>query len=148
MQHVNLYIVSTGRGPRRQDIYAGYMLEAFKPDETPVTREGYNHYEDMTSMQAELHILIEALRRLNTRCEIAVIGSEWVVNAVSSSWIEMWSKWSWITTSGEPVQYKEQWIEVEQILNNNECTFINDVPNPYRKVMEQQIKKMKENGYV
>lgn len=140
MWHVNIYITGTACGPRKQDAHMGYMLEAVKKDGTPETRDGYLRLEGVTEMQAQLHTVLAALRRIKKECEISIYGAGWMKRAAEEGWVRKWKETGWLSAKGKPVCFRQEWLELEQISDHNFITF-EDGFNSYKKVLDIEIRK-------
>ena len=75
-----------------------------------------------TNNRMELTAAIEALRRLNTPCEVDIWSdSSYLVNAFNQNWLVNWVKHDWVRSNKEPVENRDLWesllslIEIHRI---------------------------------
>lgn len=138
MEQVNLYIKTSNKGPGKVKGTGCYVLECFRNGE-PKTIEGLVQYE-ATAMHAELFTALAALRRLNTGCNLTIWQAGWLQRAVEGHWLEHWEDNGWLASRGVPVKHKDEWVELAERININDCSFRMD-EHSYAEWMETQIKK-------
>lgn len=139
MEKVNVYIKTSNRSPQKRDGYGCYILECFRNGE-PRTIEDIIELKEVSAMQAELITTLHALRRLKCECELTIYQPGWMSRAFDEKWIEKWANNGWISASGKPVRYQEEWLEVSQRLSHNIYEF-RIGSHSYTDWMEAKIKK-------
>ena len=73
----------------------------------------------------EMTAVIEALKLLKFSCDVDIYSdSAYVVNAFNNQWINGWIKNNWKTSNKEPVKNKDLWIELIDLVNKHNVTFI------------------------
>lgn len=74
-----------------------------------------------TNNQMELLAVINALNCLKESCNVTITtDSEYVQNGILY-WIRSWKKNNWITKAGKPVQNKELWEALDQLVQRHIC---------------------------
>ena len=147
MKRVNIYLATTLCTPQRQDGYCGYVLE-METVKGPATLFGCDKLEQVTAQQAELIVLIKALKRIKECCRLIIYTeSEYVAAGFEQDWIEKWEDASWLTARGKPVANKEEWQQMKVLLGAHEFSFMVKEQHSYKRWLQLELKK-KENSDV
>ena len=94
-----------------------YLIEL--PDKQTVSNSGGEF--GATNNRMEIMGLVEALsylvdQRLNTKEILAVLDSQYVLNAIQKGWLAGWKRRNWHRAGNAPLKNKELWQQVDQLL--------------------------------
>jgi ribonuclease HI len=68
-----------------------------------------------TNNRMELRAAVEALRRVPPAAAVRIVtDSSYLVNG-ATSWLAGWKRRGWLTTSGQPVEHRELWEELDRL---------------------------------
>lgn len=115
MKQVNLYTHTGLKALKLQSGKGGYVLEFFQQGvKDPATLTKIVEIEDMTPVQAELHVINEALGRINTKDIDLTIYTDCmqVAAAFINQWVISWQEKGWKTARGEPVKHGDEYKEI------------------------------------
>src|SRR5215210_6888383 len=70
-----------------------------------------------TNNQMELQALIEALKTVPTGTRVQIVTDSEYVSKGITSWLRGWIRNGWKTASKQPVKNREQWQELNDLLN-------------------------------
>lgn len=77
-----------------------------------------------TNNRMEILAVISAMRRLKPGDTAEIFtDSTYVKNAVGKGWMENWKKNDWFTTNRTPVQNKDMWLELDELLQERNISF-------------------------
>lgn len=81
-------------------------------------------FRNTTNNQMEIKAVITGLKALNrTNLPIEIRSdSAYVVNCINQKWYEKWMNNGWVTSSKKPVENRELWIELIDLIK--QCPFI------------------------
>lgn len=150
MYRVNIYTMTDIRGPRRRDGIYVYLLEA-PTDKGPATCQAFKKIEDATENRAELTAVVEALKRLNQKCDLDIYtDSEYIFSAIEKNWIGQWQENGWINAKGREIANSDLWRQMAELLSGNRCLIHVKEHHPYancmRFMMEKKRRELLENG--
>ena len=143
---VNIYIETDEAGVRKQ--YRGYgaIVEFVLKSGAPETREDYG-LEEATGNQIVLLALIEALKRLTKPCSITIYtNNRYVSENIRLGRIYEWFANGWKTVRNEQIANMKEWKELLPLIEGHELTFAHSKEHSYKKVMQGEIKKIKNQG--
>ena len=143
---VNIYIETDTGGLRKQ--YRGYgaIVEFVLKNGDPETREAYG-LEEATGNQIVMLALIEALKILTKPCSITVyVDNKYLSENILRGRVYEWASNGWKTVRNEPIANMNEWKELISLLKGHEVKFANSKEHSYRKVMQSEIKKIKDQG--
>lgn len=144
MKQVNIYIYMTQKGPKKHTGAYTYILE-YPVSKGPVTLSKTGTYEESTMQQAELRIMIEALKRLSKTCELTIYTElTYAAPAIEKGWLVKWQQNNWLTAKGDPVANREEWEELAVLLNKHVYKFVVKEEHTYRAWMIRETKKAEE----
>lgn len=85
------------------------------------TMTGYKGYTNTTNQKEEIRSVIEALKRIqNTKIQIQVFSdSAYLVNCMNKRWFDNWRLNGWKNSKKQPVENREQWEELLEIIESN-----------------------------
>lgn len=79
-----------------------------------------------TNNRMEMKAVIEGLKYFNdspgTEIEIKS-DSAYVVNCFNQNWMKNWIKKGWKNAKGKPVENRDLWEEMKQLVDQHSCTF-------------------------
>lgn len=112
----------------------------------PETREDYG-LEEATGNQIVLLALIEALKRLTKPCSITIYtNNKYVSENIRLGRIYEWFTNGWKTVRNEQIANMKEWKELLPLIEGHELTFAPAKEHSYKKVMQREIKKIKDQG--
>ena len=112
----------------------------------PETREDYG-LEEATGNQIVLLALIEALKRLTKPCSITIYtNNRYVSENIRQGRIYEWFANGWKTVRNEQIANMKEWKELLPLIEGHELTFAHAKEHSYKKVMQGEIKKIKDQG--
>ena len=112
--HINVYVRTTIKGPRRSDGVAAYVIEE---DGTGRIVTDFRYVKDVTSNQAELRILGLALSKIKKKCDLTIYTDLPYVAEGLEKWAFQWKDNNWVTTRGKEISNKVEWQYLLKILN-------------------------------
>lgn len=128
--------------------YRGYgaIVEFVLKNGDPETREDYG-LEEATGNQIVLLALIEALKRLTKPCSITIYtNNKYVSENIRLGRIYEWFANGWKTVRNEQIANMKEWKELLPLIEGHELTFAHAKEHSYKKVMQREIKKIKDQG--
>ena len=77
-------------------------------------------YQLTTNNRMELRAAIAALGMLTEPCEVELHSdSKYLVQAISSKWIDGWQRRGWITSDKKPVKNQDLWQELLAVMHGH-----------------------------
>ncbi len=141
MDEVNIYTYTNIKGPGKKSGAFIYILET-ETVKGPVTLTKAELIKDATEHQAELKVLIEALKRLNRLCNLSIYtDSAYLAAAFNQGWLENWIKNDWKNSKGDPVANMSEWQETLNLLGLNTFEFHVKKEHSYYKWMRAEAEK-------
>ena len=86
-------------------------------------KEMYGGAEHTTNNRMELLAVIESLKALKTRCQVAVYTDSVYVQKGVTEWLINWKKRGWKTADKKPVKNDDLWRELDGLLGNHELSW-------------------------
>lgn len=86
-------------------------------------KEMYGGAEHTTNNRMELLAVIESLKALKTRCQVAVYTDSVYVQKGVTEWLINWKKRGWKTADKKPVKNDDLWRELDSLLGNHELSW-------------------------
>lgn len=78
-----------------------------------------------TNNKMELTAVIKALSCLKVKCNVKIHSdSAYVINAFKCDWINKWIQNGWVSSSKKPVQNKDLWCQLLELINHHKVEFI------------------------
>lgn len=143
---VKIY-AETDSGSRKR-MYRGYgaVVEYIKKNGEPETRESFGLCEG-TWNHAYILALADALRMLNRPCSVTICAAnKYVCASLCSGRARGWKESGWQTLKGEPVADAEEWEGLLAAASGHELYFSVSGTNPYSKYMQNEMRKIKNQG--
>ncbi len=126
MKHVDLYIVTSIRGPKKKDGRYLYELHTTKANGEPYekgNKDTMEWHKDTTENQLTLFALEEALCRIHFPCRLHIwLDSPYVTSVLQNNWIDQWKQNNWTTARGKPVKDAPTWESVSEKIGVHELT--------------------------
>jgi ribonuclease HI len=88
-----------------------------------IEKEMYGGAEHTTNNRMELLAVIESLKALKTRCQVAVYTDSVYVQKGVTEWLINWKKRGWKTADKKPVKNDDLWRELDSLLGNHELSW-------------------------
>lgn len=149
MRQVNIYTCTSFTGIKKQDGAAAYILE-MTTEKDPVTLQDSLILQNETPNCAELKVVIEALKRMRQKCELVIYTeSQYVAAGYNTGWVASWKENDWHTARGTEVSNREQWEQLDNLLQGHEFTFRCEEAHSYRRWLRGEVeRKAKEIEHV
>lgn len=109
--------IYTDGGCRPNPGPGGWGVVILMPDQAPSELSGSE--EEATNNRMELRAAIEALRALDQAHDVDLNTDSQYVRQGITSWMEGWKRREWRTASGDPVQNRDLWQELESELERH-----------------------------
>lgn len=78
-----------------------------------------------TNNRMEIQAVIEALSLLKVPCRVTVYSdSAYVVNCFQNNWLKGWLRNGWKNSKGNPVENKELWQRLWELMGIHEVTYV------------------------
>ena len=147
MKEVNIYVKSNIKSTRKRDGYIAYVLELVT-NTKPVTLNGFEEVEQMTSNQSELAAITQALKRMMKKCVLTIYtDSKYIGSAIENKWVEGWQRKNWVNAKNEPIANAEEWQNLLKLLDGHQYSVVVGFKHEYAAWMERELeKRMAENG--
>ena len=85
----------------------------------------FDNKEDTTNNVMELTAVVEALKKLNTPCDVTIYSdSQYVLNPIKSKRIKEWKNNDWKLQDNSPTKNKELWMEMDEQLKKHKVKTI------------------------
>lgn len=141
MKEVNIYVKSSIKSTRKRDGYIAYVLELIT-DGKPITLNGFERVEQMTSNQSELAAITRALKRMRNKCVLTIYtDSKYIGSAIDNKWIEGWQKKNWVNARNEPIANAKEWQELLKLLEGHQYSVVVGFKHEYAAWMERELVK-------
>lgn len=116
-QEIQVYTDGGARGNGSEDCVSAW---AYTLSYGELYKEDYNATIGATNNQMEMTAIIKALEAIrNKRLPIRIHSdSAYCINGITN-WIHGWKKKGWINSKKEPVENKELWMRMDQLVS--EC---------------------------
>lgn len=139
--HVDMYIETSIRGPRRQTGIFGYVLVYRTKNGEEATLSDFEVEKDITPHEIEMVAMIRAMERLNRECEITVIAGNTYIENMEKN-IRKWKENGWVTARGEEVKNKHLWQMLDELFKKHKVTF-GGTDAGYQKWLTGEIRRRK-----
>jgi ribonuclease HI len=116
MSRVVIYVDGGSRGNSKTNSIGGYGVVLQYGEHT---KELYQGFRNVTNNQMELKAAIEGLRamkKFNIPVEVRT-DSAYVCNCINQKWYVKWMNNGWVTSAKTPVENRELWIELIDLIN-------------------------------
>lgn len=137
---VNIYLYQTIKGPGKKKGAYSYILET-KINGKEVTLSDVGLLEPMSEEKAQLTILLKALKRLRTECDLNIIGVSIPIKAGIEKRIDKWANAEWKNAKGKEIANKEEWQQFQEFKTKYNITVSDQEEHQYRNWMESETKK-------
>ena len=158
---VNITVVTSCRGPAKQEAVGWYLIEHIKGKE-PETKDGYLYRESITGKTLTLQLLTNALFILSKSNVIydtieVHIEDKYIESAYLNNWMDTWKDSDWNNSRGKPVADQETWIQLYDLMDSMSKRFIvGDKRSSYSSIMhmwcdqklsiEKRLRQFKEDN--
>lgn len=122
-KQVNLYLVSSLKGPKRRSGAYGYVLER-KTSKGTATLTNVKAVEDSTEHQSLLIAMLEAAKRLNEPCDLTIYTDDGYIDSAITTWIPQWQQSEWMNKKGTPVADADKWQQFYSITSGHRIEVI------------------------
>jgi len=116
MNKVIIYADGGSRGNGKENSIAGYGVVLQYGEHT---KELYQGFRNMTNNQMEIRAVIEGLKAMKKTNVVVEVRSDsaYVVNCMNKKWYKAWLNNGWVTSAKKPVENRELWIELIDLVN-------------------------------
>lgn len=149
MREINLYIVITAHGPKKQDGAYGWVLESIRengePD--PRTKSGIGIRENTIDRDLALEAVAESLGHLNTECLVHIhLDPAYMAKTFptfwDNGWVSRWEENGWRTAKGDEVKNAHLWKNCLSALRGNSVVYARPSDgNPYKAWILSEINR-------
>ena len=137
---VNLYIVTSMRGPSKRPGACLYILET-QTTKGPATITNTIGMENANENGAALEALTAALKRLKQPCSLNIyLDAQYIAAALENRWYQKWKFEGWKNAKGKPVCDVAKWQEIEYLLSLHDFRVRLKTGHPYRDWMEREVR--------
>lgn len=148
---VDIYIMTTFKGPKRRVGLASYLVRAKDTRGEDHTLNESIAIEDGTQNKAEAMAILYALRRLNKRAtEVHIYPEREYLAMAIEKWSKKWVQNGFTTAKGKPVEYRDWWEEILSMLQNRQVEFHPGQQHEFYNWMKGELSKCqglkKESG--
>lgn len=116
MDKVTIYTDGASRSNGKENNIGGYgVVLQYKNH----TKELYQGFRNVTNNQMELKAAIEglkAMKKFNIPVEVKT-DSAYLCNCINQKWYVKWMNNGWVTSSKMPVENRELWIELLDLVD-------------------------------
>ncbi|UDY80707.1 ribonuclease HI [Geobacillus phage GR1] len=116
MNRVIIYTDGGVRGNGKENNVGGYGVVLQYGEHT---KELYQGFRNVTNNQMELRAAIEglkAMKKFNIPVEVRT-DSAYLCNCINQKWYVKWMNNGWVTSSKTPVENRELWIELIDLID-------------------------------
>lgn len=116
MNQIIVYTDGGVRGNGKENNIGGYGVVLQYGNHT---KELYQGFRNVTNNQMELKAVIEglkAIKKFNIPVEVRT-DSAYVCNCINQKWYAKWMNNGWITSAKTPVENRELWIELLDLID-------------------------------
>lgn len=144
MKSINIYTVNDMKGIKPNDAMIGWLIE-MKTDKGPATLYHVAKLENVTSVQAQLMLLIDAMSHITEQCHVDIYTDNvFVESAFNQNWITSWVASGWITTQKKPVKHQEEWQALYTAVSYHDTHIHLVCSHEYSRWLDDRIKKERE----
>jgi ribonuclease HI len=87
-------------------------------------KTAFGYEPHTTNNRMELVAVIESLKLLNQPCHVQVYSdSAYLVNCFNNNWIEGWQKNGWRTSKNQPVENRELWEALLELMKIHQVEY-------------------------
>ena len=141
MHRVNIYTMAAPKRIRAGRVTIAYVLEctSIKGAEP---RMGVRAIEEATPQRSELAALIDAMRRMTKPSDIDIYTeSDYVANGFDAGWVEGWKANGWKRKGGVDVANREEWEELDRLLEPHNYIFHVREGHAYRLLLKAEAER-------
>ncbi len=146
MKEVNVYLHTTVRCPRKGCGAYTYVLE-MKMGNANKTLTHTEAIIGMTAHQAELTMLVAALKRIFQKCRLTIYTDSKYLAAGAEKWLKGWKLHGWNNAKGDPVANMEQWQELSCLLEAHTYHFVVGGRHDYYEWMRSESERAGNSVY-
>lgn len=143
MFQVNLYEYTTVKGPGKKSGSFAYVLE-YNTAKGPATLSKIGTLEQVTENQAELKIIIEAIKKVTKQSEITIFTDCSYLKRGTEEWLPGWISAGWKNARGKPVANMEEWKEIAEMLGTHTILFKINEKHSYSAWLKSESEKREQ----
>ena len=135
---VNIYMYQTVRGPRRQQAYGIYVLEA-ETAKGPVTKT-INLQVEGSENEANLKVLEDAVSHLKMPTDLSIYTESVWLSTALTEWLPKWRKTEYLSAKNEKVAFSDIWEKVGKVLETQNLSVFCQNEHSYREWLKKNVK--------
>lgn len=140
MQHVNIYVESTLRGPRHTSgVYEFIMEVHMQPGQDPVTLTKHTELEDSTENTSYVQAAAEAVNRLKSKCEVTFYTPSKFFNMALNEYLPRWKNNGYLSARGDLIANAAEWQAIAQ---KTAAVRAEDRHHTYQQCMRDDIRRL------
>lgn len=144
---VNVYTYSQSKGPKRQALGYGYVLECEREGKEPVTLSKIGISEG-SNQEISVLAVLEALRRLSKDADLIIYTESEYAFGGLAHWMAIWKHAGFTNSKGEDIANKAIWGEIAQILESHPFKVKLKEDHQYKAWLKQECARKEGNKNV
>lgn len=118
--------------------WAFVVLESIPGKDMEVIYKGSGQKKGTTNQEMEIRAVIEALSAINKDVEEITLYSDsaYVINCLKDKWYQKWQENGWLNSKSKPVENKEEWERVIELVEKYNLTFFHVKRNTTKYIKE------------
>lgn len=146
MRNINIYTATDFKGVKATDAIVAYLIE-MKTEKGPATLYNIKKLDNVTSIQAHLNLLIDALSHITEQCHIDIYtDNAFIESAFNHGWLLRWVESDFITAQRKPVKHREEWEKLYNQISYHEVKVHLTCHHEYSTWLLEKIKKEREQS--
>lgn len=108
----------------------------------PATLNKTIQIENMSELEAELEVALQALRRMKKPCQVVMITESELFETACREWLPEWVRTGWINSKGKEIDALEKWQELQRMIEYHEnVSFLSNRQHEYKNWMKMELAK-------
>ena len=132
--------MTSARGLKRHDVKVGYILST-QTQKGEATASDFKTLENVTANQAELQVLILAVKRMTQKSTLQIYTESVYLANAAEKWLLNWKKNGWVAAKGKAVANLKEWQELDKLLEGHEYTFHVQEKHEYRNWLKREVNR-------
>ena len=151
MKNINIYLwssVKTLKPAETLNAAVGYIVQSQTskgPAEIGKTILLDQLYAKTTANHSEMVALKMALSRINIKCELNIYTeNQYIASALENGWLAEWRSNGWKTKSGKECANKDEWQQLDKLIEGNEIHFHVKEPHEFKNWLKNEVEENRE----
>lgn len=108
----------------------------------PATLNKTIQIENMSELEAELEVALQALRRMKKPCQVVMITESELFETACREWLPEWTRTGWINSKGKEIDALQKWQELQKMIEYHEnVSFLSNQQHEYKNWMKMELAK-------